>query len=226
MTKSFTILIAEEHDRTRVPRRQPDRRRLPGARASDRARRWRCSSQRTGLIVVDVNGHTLELLDAVRSGDGLAGHVDPDTPLIVLTRDPTGFSGSGCSSAGETTSCSKPFAYPELRARIGALLRRCRARACAQCCAPARSRSTSARARCGCRPPVELPAKEYELLVTLAASRRGCSRARSCCAPCGVSDVRTHAHARQPRRRLRRKLVGSPRQARRQRVGGRLPARC
>ena len=36
------------------------------------------------LIVVDVNGQTL---DAIRSGDGIAGRVDPDTPLIVLSRD-------------------------------------------------------------------------------------------------------------------------------------------
>lgn len=36
------------------------------------------------LIVVDVNGQTL---DAIRSGDGIAGRVDPGTPLIVLSRD-------------------------------------------------------------------------------------------------------------------------------------------
>ena len=40
------------------------------------------------LIIADVNGQTLDLLDAVRSGDGLAGHVDPDTPMIVLSQRP------------------------------------------------------------------------------------------------------------------------------------------
>jgi CheY-like chemotaxis protein len=38
------------------------------------------------LIVVDVNGQTLELLDALRSGDGLAARADPDSPMIVLSR--------------------------------------------------------------------------------------------------------------------------------------------
>ena len=37
------------------------------------------------MIVVDVNGKTLDLIDAIRDGDGLAGRVNPDTPLIVLT---------------------------------------------------------------------------------------------------------------------------------------------
>jgi DNA-binding response OmpR family regulator len=37
------------------------------------------------VIVIDVNGKTLGQVDAIRSGDGLAGRVDPDTPLIVLT---------------------------------------------------------------------------------------------------------------------------------------------
>ena len=33
-----------------------------------------------------LNGQTLDLLDAVRSGDGLAGDVDPDTPMIVRSQ--------------------------------------------------------------------------------------------------------------------------------------------
>jgi DNA-binding response OmpR family regulator len=43
------------------------------------------SVQQPGVIVVDVNGKTLDLIDAVRDDDGLARRVDPDTPLIVLT---------------------------------------------------------------------------------------------------------------------------------------------
>jgi len=37
------------------------------------------------LVVCDVNGDTLALLDAVRQADGLASKIDPATPLIVLT---------------------------------------------------------------------------------------------------------------------------------------------
>ena len=39
------------------------------------------------LIVIDINGQTLALLEAIRSGDGLVAHVDSETPLIVLSRD-------------------------------------------------------------------------------------------------------------------------------------------
>ena len=38
------------------------------------------------LVICDVNGETLGLLDAVRDGAGLATRIDPDVPLIVLTR--------------------------------------------------------------------------------------------------------------------------------------------
>src|SRR5918996_6600987 len=37
------------------------------------------------LVICDVNGETLDLLDAVRRSDGLASRVDADVPLIVLT---------------------------------------------------------------------------------------------------------------------------------------------
>jgi two-component system, OmpR family, response regulator len=43
-------------------------------------------AERPDLVVCDVNGDTLGLLDAVRESDGLAGRIAPDTPLIVLTR--------------------------------------------------------------------------------------------------------------------------------------------
>jgi DNA-binding response OmpR family regulator len=37
------------------------------------------------LVLSDINGQTLGLLDAVRGADGLAGAIDPNTPMIVLT---------------------------------------------------------------------------------------------------------------------------------------------
>ena len=37
------------------------------------------------LVLADVNGETLGLLDAIRTGAGLGAAVDPDTPMIVLT---------------------------------------------------------------------------------------------------------------------------------------------
>src|SRR3954453_9194772 len=37
------------------------------------------------LVLCDVNGDTLHLLDAVRRSDGLASKIAPDTPLMVLS---------------------------------------------------------------------------------------------------------------------------------------------
>ena len=76
------------------------------------------------LILVDVNGQTLGLLDAVRSGEGVAGRVDPDTPLIVLSRDADRLQRIRVLERGGDDIVGKPFAYPELRARIAAVLRR------------------------------------------------------------------------------------------------------
>ncbi len=43
------------------------------------------AAHRPALVVADLNGQTLSLLDAVRDGTGLAGEIDPATPMIILT---------------------------------------------------------------------------------------------------------------------------------------------
>ena len=74
-----TILVAEEHDATRAF--LADNLTADGYRvliAPDRAKALALlSTAHPDLILVDVNGQTLELLDAIRSGEGLAGRVDP-----------------------------------------------------------------------------------------------------------------------------------------------------
>src|SRR5207248_1360910 len=42
-------------------------------------------ADRPDLVLCDVNGETLSLLDSVRGADGVASRIEPDTPLIVLT---------------------------------------------------------------------------------------------------------------------------------------------
>jgi DNA-binding response OmpR family regulator len=64
------------------------------------------------------------LLDAIRSGEGVAGRVNPDTPLIVLSRDADRLQRIRVLERGGDDVVRKPFAYPELRARIAAVLRR------------------------------------------------------------------------------------------------------
>jgi DNA-binding response OmpR family regulator len=78
------------------------------------------------LGLPDLDG--LELLRLVRDTDRVAGRLDPDLPLLVLS----GRVGELDRLRGFDRGCDdymiKPFSYPELRARIIALLRRSRRR--------------------------------------------------------------------------------------------------
>ena len=147
-------------------RDQPDRRRIP--RQSGRGPLQaiaRLSVDQPDLIIADVNGQTLDLLDAVRTGDGLAGHVDPDTPMIVLSQRPDDIHRIRVLEHGGDDIIAKPFSYPELRARVAAVLRRaeCR-RHQRQLHVASLTIDLGARhVRIGAE-PVELSAKEYELL--------------------------------------------------------------
>ncbi|HEY2437217.1 MAG TPA: response regulator, partial [Solirubrobacteraceae bacterium] len=129
-TTDATILLAEEEDSTR--RFLYDNLSADGYRvlpAADRAKALALlQSQHPDLIVVDINGQTLELLDAVRTGVGIAGRADPDTPLIVLSREADRLQRIRMLERGSDDVIKKPFAYPELRARIAAVLRRTRSR--------------------------------------------------------------------------------------------------
>ncbi|HWD69465.1 MAG TPA: hypothetical protein VG293_04680, partial [Solirubrobacteraceae bacterium] len=84
MTKtSYTIVLAEEDDATRAflqNNLSADGYRVRAA--EDRAKAIALLSvERPQLILIDINGQTLELVDDVRSGQRLT--VDPDTPIIV-----------------------------------------------------------------------------------------------------------------------------------------------
>jgi DNA-binding response OmpR family regulator len=81
------------------------------------------------LVICDVNGDTLGLLDAVRDGAGLAARIDPDVPLIVLTRRADELARVRYLERGSDDVVTKPFRYPELRGRVRAVLRRSTARA-------------------------------------------------------------------------------------------------
>jgi DNA-binding response OmpR family regulator len=168
------------------------------------------STSQADLILVDINGRTLELLDAVRSGEGIAGQVDPDVPLIVLTGDPSRLHRIRVLEHGGDDVVQKPFSYPELRARVGAVLRRSEIRRGARVLRAGpividvRSREVRVFDR-----PVELSAKEYELLVTLAGEpTRVFTRAELLR---GIWGLHTFGHTRMldsHASRLRRKLCG------------------
>jgi DNA-binding response OmpR family regulator len=76
------------------------------------------------LLICDLNGETLTVLDAVRRADGLASRIDPATPLIVLTSRGDELARVRVFDHGGDDVLVKPFSYPELRARVAALLRR------------------------------------------------------------------------------------------------------
>jgi len=75
-------------------------------------------------VLADLNGHTLELLDAVRRGEAPVGEFDPHTPVIVLSARADELARVRVFDRGGDDVIAKPFSYPELRGRIRALLRR------------------------------------------------------------------------------------------------------
>ncbi len=88
------------------------------------------ASQYPDLAVVDLglpDRDGLELVREVREADR-AGRIDPDLPLLILS----GRAGELHRLRGFARGCDdyvvKPFSYPEVQARIAALLRRTRLR--------------------------------------------------------------------------------------------------
>ena len=209
MTAS-TILVAEEHEVTRdFLARNLGADGYEVLLADDRAKALALMSVHDpDLILVDVNGETLGLIDAIRSGGGLAGRVDPDTPLIVPSRDADRLQRIRVLERGGDDIVKKPFAYPELRARMAAVLRRSEMRRSARIvrAGPIAIDVRSREVRVSDR-PVELSGKEYDLLVALAGEpTRVFTRAEllrdvwGFRSPCRTRTV--DSHASRPRRKL------------------------
>lgn len=79
------------------------------------------------LAVFDVSlpdGSGLGLLRSVREADGVASRVDPRTPVLVLSGHASELDRLRGFGRGADDYVCKPFSYPEVRARIEALLRR------------------------------------------------------------------------------------------------------
>ena len=193
MQPTHTILLAEEDAAVRVvPRRQPDRRRLPrarrrrphAARSSSSSARSPTSSSATSTA----RRSTCSTPSATPTAS--PSRIDPDVPLIVLTARADELARVRYLDRGCDDVLGKPFSYPELRGRIRALLRRSQR-------APARAASTrvgalridhAARqvqrrrhARRACR------RRSTRCSRTSPPSRRACSPATSCCATSGAT---------------------------------------
>jgi DNA-binding response OmpR family regulator len=116
------------------------------------------------------DGSGLDIVRRVRASDGVASRIDPAVPLVVLS----GRAGELDRLRGFERGCDdylcKPFSYPELRARVEALLRRADVRR-----RPGRLRVGELEIDAAARvvrlrgTPVELSQKEFALVRTLAS---------------------------------------------------------
>lgn len=98
---------------------------MPAPSASDALRL--CRFNHPDLLLLDLNlpdASGLDVLREIREADGVDSRFDPLLPVIVLT----GRSGDTATvrglDSGADDYLTKPFVYSELRARIGAVLRR------------------------------------------------------------------------------------------------------
>jgi DNA-binding response OmpR family regulator len=116
------------------------------------------------------DGSGLDIVRRVRASDGVASRIDPAVPVVVLS----GRAGELDRLRGFERGCDdyvcKPFSYPELRARVEALLRRADVRR-----RPGRLRVGELEVDAVARvvrlrgAPVELSQKEFALARTLAS---------------------------------------------------------
>jgi DNA-binding response OmpR family regulator len=143
---------------------------LPAPSASDALRL--CRYNQPDLLLLDLalpDASGLDVLREIRENDSSGARFDPDLPVIVLT-------GRGADAErvrglefGADDYLVKPFHYPELRARISAVLRRRGGRADGPCRVgdlvvdPARRKAT-VEGR-----DVALSNKEFSLLRVLAS---------------------------------------------------------
>jgi DNA-binding response OmpR family regulator/signal transduction histidine kinase len=112
----------------------------------------------------------LDVIARVRASDGVASRIDPAVPIVVIT----GRAGELDRLRGFARGCDdyvcKPFSYPELRARVEALLRRSELRR-----RPGRTRVGDLEIDAASRvvrlrgAPVALSQKEFALVRTLAS---------------------------------------------------------
>jgi len=98
---------------------------LPAPNASDALRF--CRYNHPDLLLLDLalpDASGLDVLREIREADGITSRFDPGLPVIVLTGHGSDEDRVRGLETGADDFLVKPLFYPELRARIGAVLRR------------------------------------------------------------------------------------------------------
>jgi DNA-binding response OmpR family regulator len=125
------------------------------------------------LALIDLglpDGSGLDVVARVRASDGVASRIDPATPIVVITGRADELDRLRGFARGCDDYVCKPFSYPELRARVEALLRRAELRR-----RPARLRVGDLEVDSAARvvrlrgAPLTLSQKEFALVRTLAS---------------------------------------------------------
>jgi len=124
-----TVVVCEDDDPTRellCDHLTADRYRvLPAPSASDALRL--CAYKQPDLMVLDLglpDAAGIEVLRRIRAADGASEGIDPRTPVIVLSGRGSEADRVRGFAAGADDYLVKPFHYPELAARVSAVLRR------------------------------------------------------------------------------------------------------
>jgi DNA-binding response OmpR family regulator len=98
---------------------------MPAPSASDALRL--CRYNHPDLLLLDLSlpdASGLDVLREIRHADGVESRFDPRLPVIILSGRGADVDRVRGLEAGADDYVTKPFLMPELRARIGALLRR------------------------------------------------------------------------------------------------------
>jgi DNA-binding response OmpR family regulator len=172
-----TVVVCEDDDPTRellCDHLTADRyRALPAPSASDALRL--CGYNQPDLLLLDLglpDAQGIDVLREIRAANGSADRFDPELPVVVLSGRASEADRLRGFKAGADDYVLKPFHYPELAARVAAVLRRRNGRRAG----PIRLGElmvdpVTRRVRVGSR-EVELANKEFALLRTLASEPR------------------------------------------------------
>jgi DNA-binding response OmpR family regulator len=129
MSSRATILVVEDHRNTRTflaDNLSADGYEVIEAEGATDARGL-LEGAFPDLAIVDLglpDGDGLDLLTEVRSSDRIAGRLDPELPLLVLSGRTNELDRLRGFDRGADDYVLKPFSYYELSARVRALLRR------------------------------------------------------------------------------------------------------